>query len=50
MPGPLTIILPKKGIVPDEVTAGLDSVALRCPWVFRKARSAGVADPTHLAG
>ena len=31
MPGPLTIILPKKGIVPDEVTAGLDSVALRCP-------------------
>ena len=31
MPGPLTIILPKKGIVPDEVTAGLDSVAIRCP-------------------
>ncbi|MBR3755041.1 MAG: dephospho-CoA kinase [Clostridia bacterium] len=31
MPGPLTMILPKKGIVPDEVTAGLDSVAIRCP-------------------
>ena len=31
MPGPLTIILPKKHIVPNEVTAGLDSVAIRCP-------------------
>ncbi|MBE6625831.1 MAG: threonylcarbamoyl-AMP synthase [Ruminococcaceae bacterium] len=31
MPGPLTIILPKRGIIPDEVTAGLDSVAIRCP-------------------
>ncbi len=31
MPGPLTIILPKKEIIPSEVTAGLDSVAIRCP-------------------
>ena len=31
MPGPLTIILPKKEIIPNEVTAGLDSVAIRCP-------------------
>lgn len=31
MPGPLTIILPKKDIIPSEVTAGLDSVAVRCP-------------------
>ncbi len=31
MPGPLTIILPKKDIIPSEVTAGLDSVAIRCP-------------------
>lgn len=31
MPGPLTVILPKKDTVPDEVTGGLDSVALRCP-------------------
>lgn len=31
MPGALTIILPKKDKVPSEVTAGLDSVALRCP-------------------
>ncbi len=31
MPGPLTIILPKKDVIPPEVTAGLDSVAIRCP-------------------
>lgn len=31
MPGPLTVILPKKDIIPSEVTAGLDSVAVRCP-------------------
>ena len=30
-PGPLTMILPKKEIVPPEVTAGLDSVAIRMP-------------------
>lgn len=30
-PGPLTIILPKKEIVPNEVTGGLPGVALRCP-------------------
>ncbi len=30
-PGPLTIILPKKDIIPDVVSAGLDSVALRFP-------------------
>ena len=31
MPGPLTVIMPKKDIIPDEVTGGLDSVAVRCP-------------------
>ena len=31
MPGPLTVVLPKKDIIPSEVTAGLDSVAIRCP-------------------
>lgn len=31
MPGPLTIILPKKEIIPSEVTAGLNTVAIRCP-------------------
>ena len=31
MPGPLTVILPKKDSVPAEVTGGLDTVAVRCP-------------------
>ena len=30
-PGPLTIILPKSNIIPDEVSAGLDTVAVRFP-------------------
>lgn len=30
-PGPLTMILPKADIVPDETTGGLDSVAVRFP-------------------
>lgn len=30
-PGPLTILLKKKAIVPDLVTSGLDSVAVRIP-------------------
>lgn len=30
-PGPLTMILPKKQIVPDETTGGLDTVAIRMP-------------------
>ena len=40
-PGPLTIILPKKSIVPDKVTAGLRSVAIRMPShpVFRELAS-----------
>ena len=31
MPGPLTVIMPKKPTVPDTVTAGLDTLAIRCP-------------------
>ena len=31
MPGPLTVIMPKKEIVPASATGGLDTVALRCP-------------------
>ncbi|MBE6541893.1 MAG: threonylcarbamoyl-AMP synthase [Ruminococcaceae bacterium] len=31
MPGPLTMILKKKDIVPSTVTGGLDTVAIRCP-------------------
>lgn len=30
-PGPLTLLLPKKPIVPDLVTSGLDTVAIRIP-------------------
>ena len=30
-PGPLTVILPKKNTVPDTVTGGLDTVAIRIP-------------------
>lgn len=37
-PGPLTLVLPRAASVPDVVTAGLDSVAVRAPAhpVFRK--------------
>lgn len=31
-PGPLTIVLPKRPLVPGIVTSGGDSVALRCPY------------------
>ena len=31
MPGPLTVILPKKDIVPYQTTGGLETVAIRCP-------------------
>ena len=30
-PGPLTLVLPKKPVIPDAVTAGLDTVAVRMP-------------------
>lgn len=30
-PGPLTLVLPKRALVPDIVTSGLDTVALRSP-------------------
>ena len=44
-PGPLTIILDKSPLIPDEVTAGLDTVAIRMPShpVARKIiKAAGV--------
>ncbi len=31
MPGPLTVILPRKPIIPTQTTGGLDTVAVRCP-------------------
>ena len=30
-PGPLTMILKRRPIIPDETTAGLDTVGVRCP-------------------
>lgn len=30
-PGPMTMILERKAVVPDAVTAGLDTVGMRCP-------------------
>ena len=30
-PGPLTLLLQKKSSIPDLVTAGLDTVGIRCP-------------------
>ena len=31
MPGPLTVILPRRGNIPLSTTGGLDTVAVRCP-------------------
>ena len=31
MPGPLTVIMPKKDVIPYEVSCGLDTVAIRVP-------------------
>ena len=44
-PGPLTIVVPKKPIVPDVVTAGLPSVGLRMPahpLALELLRAAGI--------
>lgn len=30
-PGPLTLVLQKRDVIPDIVTAGLDTVGIRCP-------------------
>lgn len=46
MPGPLTVILPKREIIPPTVTGGLDTVAVRCPahpLVRALIRAAGTA-------
>jgi L-threonylcarbamoyladenylate synthase len=56
MPGPLTVILPVKDTIPKEVTAGLDTVALRCPshpvaLEFIKAAGTPIAAPSaNLSG
>lgn len=44
-PGPLTLVLPGKGVLPREVTAGLDTVAVRVPGhpvALALIRAAGV--------
>ncbi|MBR4019697.1 MAG: threonylcarbamoyl-AMP synthase, partial [Firmicutes bacterium] len=30
-PGPLTMVVPRKAIIPDTTTGGLDTVGVRCP-------------------
>ena len=30
-PGPLTMIMPKSDLIPDETSGGLSTVAVRCP-------------------
>ena len=56
MPGPLTVILPKKDTVPLSVTGGLDSVAIRCPshpLAHTLIRAAGIpiaAPSANLSG
>lgn len=51
MPGPITVILNRSPIVPDEVTAGLDTVGIRFPahevaQAFIKACGAPIAAPS----
>lgn len=60
-PGPLTIIMPKGKAIPDEVSAGLDTVAIRfpqhpvaqavitsakCPLAAPSANTSGAPSPT----
>lgn len=49
-PGPLTIILPKASCIPDEVSAGLETVAVRFPshrWREPSSRQAACRWPPH---
>ena len=56
MPGPLTVILPKRDAIPDTVTGGLDTVAVRCPShpiareLIRLAGVAIAAPSANLSG
>ncbi len=55
-PGPLTMILPKKDVVPDTTTGGLDTVAIRMPahpTALRLIRESGIliaAPSANLSG
>jgi len=51
MPGPITLIFKKNSIIPDEITAGLDTVAIRIPshktaLFFLEAAGLPVAAPS----
>ncbi|MGB9661852.1 MAG: L-threonylcarbamoyladenylate synthase [Moorellaceae bacterium] len=55
-PGPLTLVLPKSELVPPEVTAGLDTVAVRMPAhpvalaLIKAARLPVAAPSANLSG
>ena len=49
-PGPLTMILKRRPIIPDETTAGLDTVAVRCPNHPVTASPSRPPAPTSPAG
>lgn len=55
-PGPLTVVLPKREDLPSIVSAGLDTVAVRCPAhpiareLIRKAGVPVVAPSANLSG
>jgi len=51
MPGPLTLIMKKSSVIPDNVTAGLDTIAVRIPnnsaaLSFLKACGSPIAAPS----
>lgn len=56
MPGPLTVILPKREVIPSATSGGLDTVGVRCPShpvAHRLILSAGVpiaAPSANLSG
>ena len=56
MPGPVTVILSKRDIIPREVTGGLDTVAVRCPLnpvaaeLIRRACVPVAAPSANLSG
>ncbi len=56
MPGPLTVILPRRETIPLEVTGGLETVAVRCPShpiareFIRLAGTAIAAPSANLSG
>ncbi len=56
MPGPLTVIMPKRDVIPEAVTGGLDTVAVRCPVnemareLIRRADVPVAAPSANLSG